>query len=213
MEMLRKFVKYFSVHFVAPRKRRLKRTFMYKCQMYQLTWLHLHTQMFNLNATLYFSTFFFLLLSSFNLVFFLKSLQFNGIPVPPLHSTSTLLNFTPVNYCGWWLLGHGTNAMQGKKETTEEKINLTNFCLRQNSLSHATIHPTYFLNKWVAVWKQPTKISAFTFPYPDIHVHMSGLDIATGITAAGVWLGWLHTAGLSSPENWEVYWLSCPWKP
>lgn len=122
----------------------------------------------------------------------------------PLHFNSTQLHSSQL----LWLVAAGTwdkcNARL-KKETTEEKINLTNFCLRQNSLSHATIHPTYFLNKWVAVWKQPTKISAFTSPYPDIHVHMSGLDIATGITAAGVWLGWLHSAGLSSPENWEVY--------
>lgn len=119
--------------------------------------------------------------------FLLKSLQFNGIPVPhpPLHFNSTQLHYSQL-LC---LVAAGTwdkcNARL-EKETTEEKINLTNFCLRQNSLSHATIHPTYFLNKWVAVWKQPTKISAFTSPYPDIHVHMSGLDIATGITAAGV---------------------------
>lgn len=98
-----------------------------------------------------------------------------------LYSTS-LQSIIVVGGC--WDMGQ--MQCKAEKETTEEKINLTNFCLRQNSLSHATIHPTYFLNKWVAVWKQPTKISAFTSPYPDIHVHMSGLDIATGITAAGV---------------------------
>lgn len=145
MEMLRKFVKYFSVHFVAPRKRRLKRTFMYKCQMYQLTWLHLHTQMFNLNATLYFSAFFFLHLSSFNLVFFLlKSLQFNGIPVPPLHSTPLQLYSTSLQSIivvgGCWDMGQMQCKAEKRNDRGKNKFNKFLFKAELSQPCHYTSH-------------------------------------------------------------------------
>lgn len=128
MEMLRKFVKYFSVHFVAPRKRRLKRTFMYKCQMYQLTWLHLHTQMFNLNATLYFSAFFFLHLSSFNLVFFfsnhynLMEFQYHIHHSTPLQLYSTSLQSIIV-VGGCWDMGQMQCKAGKRNDRGKNKFN------------------------------------------------------------------------------------------